>query len=91
MARVCNVPVSFRLWQQIATEGNVIEKVTTTRGLPEGAELVTSYYDGKRGEVVFMFHHDSFGDVPEGGHIPEIAIEFKKEYPESVPFPVQSA
>ena len=88
MARLRGVPASFKLWQQMVTEGNVIEgKITTTRGIPEGAELVRSFYDELRGIVIFVFYHASFDDVPAGWRIPEIDIEFRKDYLEDVPPP----
>lgn len=74
MARLVAVPISLQFWQEMCTQGwrvgyngHVVECV---KGLPEGAELVNSYYDGKHQTAYLVFHHPSFSDVPVGGEIP---------------------
>lgn len=73
MARLVAVRVSIPFWLELTTKGYKVGRfgiVECTEGLPEGAELVNSWYDGEHNSVVFVFHHPSFVDVPEGGQCP---------------------
>jgi hypothetical protein len=81
MKRLMAVPMSLELWQGMMTEG-YRAALECTKGLPEGAELVSSYYDGERGRAVLIFHHESFDPIPEGGTIPTLLPEFKDWMPE---------
>ena len=78
MARLMGVAVSSELWQHMATEGWSVSgdgrTLKCTDGLPEGAELVNSYYDGQRQTATLVFHHSSFNNVPVGGVIPILDI-----------------
>jgi len=76
------IPVSIQLWQELVTEGWICGDKFTIRceeGLPEGAELVNSYYDDTKGGVAFLaFRHESFEDVPVGDKIPERRIVYSR-------------
>ena len=77
MARLVTVPISLQFWQEMCTQGWKVGHngyaVECVEGLPEGAELVNSYYEGNRQTAYLVFHHPSFADVPVGGTIPEFA------------------
>jgi len=82
MARLMRVPVSRELWQESVTEGwtpGVGRTIRCTKGLPEGAELVSSGYNPQRGIVHLIFHHPSFDEVPPGAPIPEMMAEYTIE------------
>ena len=75
MARLVAVPISLQFWQEICTQGWRVGDgyvVECVEGLPEGAELVNSYYEGRRRTAYLVFHHPSFAEVPEGGILPEV-------------------
>ena len=79
MARLMRVPVSQELWQEMATEGwtpGAGRTIRCTKGLPEGAELVSSSHDLQRGIVYLVFHHPLFDDVAAGMLIPEMMLEY---------------
>ena len=70
MSRIVIVPASLPLWQEFCTEGWSVGLddwgIECIDGLPEGAELVNSYYDGSRQTVNLVFQHPSFRDVQFG-------------------------
>lgn len=81
MARIRGVEVSRHLWQDITTEGwnaGTDYVITCVEGLPEGAELVNSFYDGHRRSAVLVFHHESFDDVVEGAELPMQEVVYKQ-------------
>jgi len=70
VSRIVIVPASLPLWQEFCTEGWSVGLddwgIECIDGLPEGAELVNSYYDGSRQTVNLVFQHPSFRDVQFG-------------------------
>ena len=79
MARLVRVPVSIELWQQIMTEGYE-GHFRCIEGLPEGAELVHSYYEGNPPTAFLVFHHPSFANVPILGELPPITPVFQRVF-----------
>ena len=77
MARLVKVPVSLELWQEMVTVGYQSRPFKCVEGLPEGAELVSSYYDGKRATTILVFHHESFTDIPTGARIPHALLFYE--------------
>ena len=83
MARIRGVEVSRDLWQDITTKGWHTQPgavLVCKEGLPEGAELVNSFYDGHRRTAVLVFHHESFDDVTQGAEIPMQEVVYKLDY-----------
>jgi len=81
MARIRGVEVSRHLWQEMTTEGWHTDPDHVTacvEGLPEGAELVNSFYDGHRRSAVLIFHHESFDDVVEGMALPMQEVVYER-------------
>ena len=81
--RVKRVDTSDTLLQQWITQGNETPAMVCTEGLPEGAEFVSSGYEGPLGAgiVYLVFRHDSFEDVPPGEDLPRQRVTIaKREY-----------
>lgn len=81
MARIRAVEVSRELWQDITTKGWHMDPDYVTfcaEGLPEGAELVNSFYDGHRRSAFLVFHHESFDDVPQSAELPAQEVVYKQ-------------
>ena len=81
MARIKEVWVTQSLFQIIMTEGWQMGKNASIRcieGLPEGAELINSYYDGRHRTAVLVFYHESFEDIPLGGVAPVVDIAWQE-------------
>ena len=81
MARIRGIMASREFWQQMTTKGWCTDPEYVTfcrKGLPDGAELVNSFYDGDKRSVVFVFHHESFPDVPQGAELPMQEVEYKQ-------------
>ena len=81
MARIRGVEVSINLWQEITTKGWHTDPdfvLTCENGLPEGAELVNSFYDGRRRTVVLVFHHESFPDIAIGSELYIQPVEYRQ-------------
>lgn len=79
MARIQGVEVSRELWQDLTTKGWHTDPkyvLVCREGLPEGAELVNSYYDGQRRSVIFIFHHESFDNVPCTAGVPIADVQY---------------
>lgn len=84
MTRCVTVPISLELWQEVLTEGYECggsdRSVKCTKGLPEGAELVNSFYDSYASCCLLTFRHSSFEDIPFGKAFPTLTPEFKITY-----------
>lgn len=76
MARLKVIPVSIPFWEMVVIEGSVI-RTKCVEGLPEGAMLVNSYYDGERQTVNLVYCHESFEDLPIGAILPKILPIFE--------------
>ena len=78
MARLMRVGNSQELLQDILTQGWRIggpgRYVECTEGVPEGAKIVGSSHDRERLVAYLFFEHESFEDVLEGGHVPEMKV-----------------
>ena len=81
MPRLAKVMMSHELFQEIMTEGWDAHW-RCLEGLPEGAELVNTFFEGGRvgGTIHFVYHHESFEDVPVGDFMPEVMVVFKRIY-----------
>ncbi|MFH1738879.1 MAG: hypothetical protein ABIH23_07705 [bacterium] len=42
----------------------------STEGVPQDAVFRNAYYDYARREVIAIYEHESFGDIPEGVPLP---------------------
>lgn len=87
-----SVKVSFELWREIMTEGNLIV-ARCTKGLPPGAAFIQSYYDNRHNIVVFVFEHSSFPEVPEGDVVsmPVMDVEYTRlQHYELAGFPTEA-
>jgi len=84
MARLAAVAVSSELWQIICTVGWSAglngTGIKCVEGLPEGAELVNSYYDWHRQTAMLVFRHESFTDLPIGAQYPELRVAHNTEH-----------
>lgn len=69
MRCLLGIPVSIELFETLITEG-CETKVRCIKGVPKGAKMVNSFYDGYRQTAILVYEHHSFDDVPEGGEIP---------------------
>lgn len=69
------IPVSFFLWREMMTTGNVM-MARVEEGIPPGAAYVRSWHDTERDTVYFVFEHPSFGEVPEGSIIPVLDVSW---------------
>lgn len=75
MARLKIVPLSRAIAQEWFTTGHEL-RVRCEQGLPEGAELVNTYYDEMHMQVCLVFHHPSFPDLPYGSIYPPVDVEY---------------
>jgi hypothetical protein len=85
MRRLVRVAISDCLLQEWITQGYSIghpDKIVCEKGLPEGATLVNSYYDGQRGEAYLIYQHESFAEVPLAEKIPYFTPQFRRFYAE---------
>ena len=82
MAKIVDVPVSLELWQQILTQGWKMGfddyGLECVKGLPDGAELISSSYECNPPTVHLIFYHKSFMDTPVGEQIPKLIAEYKR-------------
>lgn len=86
--RVRALCVSGKFWQQIATEGWEAGRdhiLGCTKGLPVGAVFRGAFYQQWRGnettpDLVFVFEHPDFEDVPDGEEIPHQEVVYKRWY-----------
>ena len=76
MAKLKAVPVSLKFWQQAITHG-AVTCAKCIDGLPEGAQLVYSYFDGERQTAMLVFEHDDFDDLAIGAVIPPFIPTFE--------------
>ena len=72
MTKVISVPISHEVWQEAMTEGHIINGMECIRGLPEGAEYLSSFYDDLRRTLHLVFYHESFRNVKPGEQMPQI-------------------
>lgn len=75
--RLIGIPISIELFEKLLWEGQEI-KVRCTKGLPEGAKMTNSYYDGQRQTAVLIYEHESFEPVLGGAMIPLVIAEFTR-------------
>ena len=78
--KIVKVYVSFDLIVRMMTQDNEIQKTKTTEGLPPDAQFIYNGYDQNRGEAYFIFTHDSFPEIYDGGSIPEFRIRFTEQH-----------
>ena len=78
--KIVKVYVSFGLIVSMMTQDNEIQKTKTTAGLPPDAQFIYNGYDQNRGEVFFIFTHDSFPEIHDGDEIPEFQIRFTEQH-----------
>ncbi len=68
--------ISGMLYKELFTK-ETMSFVRCTEGLPEGAAFVRSYYNERKDMVTLVWEHPTFADVPEGGIVPELEVEFR--------------
>jgi len=71
------VPVSLELWQELVTQGAQI-RAECIEGLPDGAQLVNSHYDGQVAATYLVFHHPSLRALGFGEVIPVFVPRFRR-------------
>ncbi len=71
MAKLMRVPVSLIFWEHQVKQG-AVTTVRCIEGLPEDAQLTSSYYDGSKQAAFLVFEHSSFREVQQGEIIPEL-------------------
>jgi hypothetical protein len=74
------VAITHELLKHFITEGYGITSVECTDGIPDDAEFVRSYSDDELGVVYLIYHHETFSDIPPGGKVPVIAVEYRRFY-----------
>ena len=77
---IVRVQISHEMIIHMMTEGWKVEYVTCTKGLPKDATFERGYTDD-RGDVFWIFSHESFEPVRDGEKIPELTPTFQVEYP----------
>ena len=83
MARLMRIALSLPIWEEMVVKGWKTEGMKCVEGLPEGAELVSSYYDGLKSTAYLIYHHPSFANLHEGAVIPIVDVAFKHAYSEN--------
>ena len=79
-ARLKRVAITAYLWLEMCTlgwntKGHWLE---CTEGLPEGAEIVNSDFDGRTNQLYLIVHHESFPQVEYGNEIPLLSVMFTR-------------
>ena len=76
--RLARVVVSREWLVQLMREGLEFTGVrATTRGIPKDAVFSHAFTNNFRGDVSFVFAHESFDPVEMGEEIPEIEVIFE--------------
>ena len=78
--KLAKVEISDRFLRDLILQGYNVTGIEVTQGLPKDAEFVRSYHDEARGVAYLIYYHDSFVNVPPGGEIPILPIEYKRYY-----------
>ena len=78
--RFAAVRVSQELIAQMMIEGYCSGGIQCLAGVPEGAIYRRAYMLNDRGDVYFVFYHDSFDSVAEGHSIPLIDVTMQRLY-----------
>ena len=74
--RIVKVPILTWRFQDLITAGTG-KAMQCAKGLPEGAEFVRSYVNEETSIAWLVFQHESFADIPPGGHAPPLSIEWR--------------
>lgn len=75
--RLARVELDFELLSGFIIAGRKFEgNLIVTKGIPEDAVYINSYTDDRTMKTCFLFYHESFPEVPDGGVIPLIEIHW---------------
>jgi hypothetical protein len=83
MRRIVRVSLHSDLLAQMVIKGWAVgrpERLECVEGLPDGSKLVSSAYDVLRACCVLYFEHESFAPVPHGVEIPEVSVQYRKDF-----------
>jgi hypothetical protein len=72
------VYVTTDLIQMALTQGYTSPPIEVVEGLPEGAELVHTWYETTNGRIALLFRHDSFAPVQDGTVPPVLSARVRR-------------
>lgn len=81
--RMVRVPVHFDLFTHMITKGKTFLPQICTKGLPDDADFVGSYFDVNKMISYFFFRSDEFEEIGEADPVPEFVPAFSAYEPKN--------